>query len=78
MKRYKLKGNTLDVDDAGMKGKLAYHFYLALYPNDSDWNAASDDIKMVMKGLAEIAYEQLEKHMMSPVQPSTSEPVANT
>lgn len=74
MKRYKLKGNILDVDDAAMKGKLAFHFHAALYPGN-DWEKASEDVRMIMKGLADIAYEQIEKHVV----PETPTPtVANT
>jgi hypothetical protein len=51
-----------------MKGKMAYHFFEALHPGE-DWDTASDDMKMIMKGLADIAYEQLEKHMTSASSP---------
>lgn len=71
MKRYKLKGNTLDVDDASMKGKLAYHFFTALHPG-KNWDKATEDVKMIMKGLADIAYEEIEKHVVQT--PPTPEP----
>ena len=66
-----LKNNTLDVNDVDMKGKMAFHFFEALYPG-SDWDTASDDMKQIMKGLANIAYEQLENHIVNVT------PVANT
>ena len=80
MKRYRLKSNTIDVNDDEMKGQIAYHFYLALHPNgDHSWDDADEDVKAIMKGLADIAYEQIEKHMFTPApEPSPSVPVANT
>jgi hypothetical protein len=79
MKRYTLKNNKLDVNDIDMKGKMAFHFFEALHPGE-DWNKASDDMKMIMKGLADIAYEQLEKHMFDPTPANTisNTAVANT
>lgn len=82
MKRYKLKNTTLDVDDASMKGKLIYHFYLALHPG-KDFEKAIEDDLMIMRGLADIAYEQIEKHIPTNSAPEPSPepqptPVANT